>query len=310
MTYTGLADRAALVQRDMANTVAEFRPAKARTLATFESGRSVNAQLAGYQIPYWKNHAHGSGTTNPLSTASGSTSYRKSVKQTTGAMYGGPAFRYMNIYLQADVLKDMESGKIPDSYIQERRRRIETFMMKKNWAAIGDGTGTIAIVNGNAAGSTITCLASNVGRGTSKGVFRLKMSDASDPLWYSAIEQVGFTEQARFYVTAILSETTCTAVFTGGVGLITDVDDTDHIVEYATGWNKEMIGLAGHISDQNRIYQGADTSVDTFLKNPKVPGGSAAPTPTMVDSAKNIAMTRGNNLEGRNGLLGHISQVC
>lgn len=305
MTYTGLQERAALVQRDMVTTVQEFRPRKAKTLASFESGRSKMAGLAGLQIPYWKDHAHGSGTVSPLT---GGTSYRKSVKQRTGAMFAGLAFRYMNMWLEATVLKDMENGKINDSYIQERRRRIETYMMKKNWASIGDGSGTIAVVSGSpAAGTTLTCLADNSARGTSKGVFRLKESTSADPLWYSSINPATDTEVARFFVTAILSATTCTVDFTGGVGAITDLDDGHKIVEYATGWYKEIVGIGGHISDANRIYQGADTSVDTFLKNPSIDGGNVNVTPTMVDSAKNIALTRANIESGRDGLMAHIT---
>ena len=305
MAFTGFADRAATIQRDMDTTIREFRPRKARTLATFESGRSKLAGMAGITIPYWPAHAHGGGTVSPIT---GDTSYRKSIKQTAKAMFAGLAYRYMNIYLEATVLKDMENGKINDSYIQERRRRIDTYLMEKNWAAIGDGTGTIAVSGASpVAGTTVTLLADNSARGTSKGAYRLQVSTIADPIWYSAIDPALDTEQARFFVTAKLTETTVTVDFTGGVGLITDVDAGDKIVDFRYGWKKEIIGIGGHISDQNRIYQGADTSVDTFLKNPVVDAASTAVTPTMIDAAKNIAMTRANNLDARNGLIAHLT---
>lgn len=287
----------------MDNTVRSYRPAKARTLATFEEGtRKKTAGMAGYQIGYWRDYAQGSGTNSPLE---GDNSFIKSTKQSSGAMYAGVAYRYMNIYLHSDILTDMKNGKIPDSYIKERRRRIKTYMMEKNWAAIGKGDGQVARA-ASAAGTTLTCTATN-GRGLSKGVMRLFVSTAEDPIWYSAINDTTDAEVARFFVTARLTATTCTVNFTGGVGAIADLNTDLAIVKYNTGWKKELIGLNGHVSDDDRIYQGANTADDSFLKNPSVAAGNAAVTPTMVDTAKNIARTRSNDENGRDGFVCHLT---
>lgn len=305
MGYTSIQDRAALVQREMAQSVAELRPAKARTLATFEQGtRTKQGSMIGYQIPFWRDYAHGSGTNSPLE---GDNSFARSNRERSGAMFAGIVYRYMNIWLHADILRDMENGKIPDSYIKERRRRIATYQMKKNWAAIGDGTGAIAHIL-SAAGTTLTLAATNAARGTSKGSFRLAVSDISDPLYYSAYNTTTNAEVARFFVTAKNSLTTAEVDFTGGVGNIAALNVAGlKVVEYRTGWMKEIIGIGGHISDQSRIYQGADTSLDSFLKNVGVDGGAAAPTPTLIDSMKNINMTRGEDMGGRDGFIAHIT---
>jgi hypothetical protein len=303
---TGLPERAAIVQREMSQTVKKFRPEYARTLATFQEGtRKKTARLAGLQIGYWKDHAHGQSWYSPVA---GDTSFKKSTKQKTGAMFAGIVFRNMNIYLEAHVMQDMERGYIPDSYIQERQRRIATHMMKKNWAAIGDGTGAIAAVSG-ATGTTITCLANNSARGTSKGVFRLKVSDSTDPLLYDAVNPATDAVVATFYITAKPTSTTATAVFTVGNAAAMDVN-TYKICESGS-WKKEITGLAGHISDSaSRIYQGADTAVDEFLRNESVDAGNAALTPTSIHAAKQVMMTRGNTSTDEDfGYLCHISQI-
>jgi hypothetical protein len=302
MAETGFAERASLVQRDMVSTVRQFRPAKARTLATFkENTRSKEARLAGLQIPYWKDHAHGSGVNAPII---GDTSFKKSIKQESGAMYAGVAFRYMNFYMEATVMRDMQRGYIPDSYIKERQRRIGTHMMKKNWAAIGDGTGTIAVVASAGAG-VLTCTADNAGRLRSKGSFRLKTSSAADPLLYDAVNATTDAVVATFYVTAKPSTTQANVTYTFGDNTALNVAGL-RICE-SGWWKKEMIGIAGHISDANRIYQGADTAVDDFLKNPNVDGGNAAVTPSAVHSAKGIMMTRANAEESDFSFLCHLT---
>lgn len=303
MAVTHLAERASIVQRELRDTVGRMRPERARTLATFEtSTRSKQARLAGLQIGYWKDHAHGQSWISPVA---GDTSFKKSTKQKTGAMYVGPVFRNMNFYLEKTILKDMQRGFIPDSYIKERQRRIDTHMMKKNWAAIGDATGTIASVS-SASGSTITCLADASARGTSKGVFRLKVTDSTDPLLYDAINPATDAVVATFYITAKPTSTTATAVFTAGNAAAMNVN-TYKICESGS-WKKEMNGIAGLISDStSRIFQGADVSVDEFLQNPAVSAGAAVVTPTMVHTAKSIMLTRANKSAAEDYDFGYIA---
>lgn len=303
MAVTGLGERAAIVQRELAQTVQRFRPEKARTLATFEQGRTETARLAGRQIGYWKDHAHGQSWYSPLAN---DTSFKKSTKQNTGAMFVGVVFRNMNFYMEFHIMKDMAAGFIPDSYIKERQRRISTHMMKKNWAAIGDATGAIAAVS-SASGTTITCLADNSARGTSKGVFRMKVSGSSDPLLYDCVDPATDTVKATFYITAKPTNVTATAVFTLGNAAAMNAN-TYKICESGS-WKKEMNGLAGLISDStSRIFQGADVSVDEFLVNPSVSAASAVVTPTMVHSAKSVMLSK-CNMDGSDdfGFLAHTT---
>ncbi len=309
--YNALSDMAALVQRDMVQQVKRARPAKARTLATFTQGtRKKVAGLAGIIIPFIRSFAEGSSNYNPNV---GDTSFHKSTKEQFGAMYGGVVFRSMHLDFEASIGLDMERGKIPDSYIEQRKRAIDTYMMEKNWAAIGPGSGAVAYSSGTASGTTLTVLASNpgtaTGRGFSKGVFRLFTSTSENPIYYSAINTSTGLEVARFYITAKLSSTTCTVNFTGGIGAITDLAVANlAIVKTKTGYLKEMIGLGGHISNASSgIYQGADRAVDTWLQCMAVDGGNGAPTPTLIDSLKNIGMTRNNNMNGRKGFICHIT---
>ncbi|HXG84767.1 MAG TPA: hypothetical protein VNI84_12155 [Pyrinomonadaceae bacterium] len=288
MAVTGLQERASLVQRDLVSTVARFRPERARTLATFEEGtRSKTARLAGIQIPYWKDHAHGQTWYNPLAN---DTSFKKSIKQQSGAMYAGVAFRNMNFFMEDHIMLDMQRGFIPDSYIEERARRIDTHMMKKNWAAIGNGTGAIAFVISSAAG-LLTCAADNAARGRSKGSFRIKTSTVDDQLLYDVVNTATDTVVATFYCVSKPSGTQANVIFTFGGDLALAANMA--ICENGS-WKREMLGLGAHISDENRIYQGVDTSVDDFLKNPSVNAGNAAVTPTTIFTAKGIMQTRGN----------------
>lgn len=295
MAVTGISERGAIIQREMTQTVAKFRPQKARTLATFEEGRKKQGRLAGIQIPYIRGYAHGQTWNNVFV---GDVSYKKAIKETTGAMFAGVAFRSMNMYMNKDILRDMERGYIPDSYIAERGRRIATHMMKKNWAAIGDGTGSIAVVASCAAG-VLTCTADNTARGRSKGSFRLKPTTADDPLLYDAVNPTTDAVVATFYVTSKPSGTQANVVFTFGDA--TALNSPGLRICEKDSWKKEMLGIGAHISDANRIYQGVDTSTDDFLKNPAIDAGNAAVTPTAFASAKGVAQTRGN-MDSQDGI--------
>lgn len=305
MAATHLAERASIVQRDMVQTVRRFRPERARTLATFQEGtREKQARLAGLQIGYWKDQAHGQSWYSPVA---GDTSFKKSTKQKTGSMYAGVVFRNMNMYMEDHIMLDMERGFIPDSYIKERRRRIGTHMWKKNIAAIMDGTGTVAAVSG-ASGSTLTCLADNSARGTSKGVFRIKISDSTDPLLYDVVDPATDTVVATFYATAKPSSTTATVTFT--LGSATTANANTYKVCESGSWKKELTGIAGHISSStSRIYQGADVAVDDFLRNEAVDASNATVTPTAVHTAKGIIMTKCNETEDQFPFIGHISWI-
>lgn len=304
MAVTHLAERAAMVQRDLNQTVVQMRPTKAKTLATFEQGtRKKTAQLAGIQMAYWQQRANGQTWYNPLSA---DFSFKRSTKQTSGAMYAGVVFRNMNFTMEEHIQKDMERGFIPDSYLQERARRIGTHMWKKNKAAIHDGTGGLAKVASDASGSTVTLLADNSARGTSKGNHFLQVSTADDTLLYDAVDATD-TVVATFWISA---KPTSTTVTTGGftVGAITDVDTGDWICESGS-WKKEMWGIGYHISDStSRIYQGADVAVDTFLQIDSVDNGNQVPTPTSIHAAKSILLTKCNNETfGEIPFVGHIT---
>lgn len=306
MADTRLPDRAAIVQRDMKTTVARFRPQKARTLQTFEQGtRKETARLAGIQIPYFKDRAHGQTWYNPIA---GETSFKKSTKETTGAMYAGVAFRNMNIYLEDHMLKDMERGFIPDSYIKERRRRIETHMEKKNWASIGDGNVAqgLAIVSSATGGGLVTCANDNNARGRSKGSYRLSVTTSDDPLYYDAVNTGTDTVVATFYVSSKPAATTFQAAgYT--VGNAAALNVAGLLIVESGSYKKELIGIGGHISDASRIYQGADTTTEEYLKNMSLDASDGAITPTLVHSAKGILQTRMNDEQAADNMIAHLT---
>jgi hypothetical protein len=289
---TGLPERASIVQKDLVEKVTKFRPSKARTLATFEEAtRKKTARLAGIQMGYWKDHANGQTWYSPIT---GATSMKKSTKQKTGAMYAGVVFRNMNFWMEKHIMKDMERGFIPDSYIEERERRIETHMWKKNWAAIGNGTGAIGIVS-SASGTTVTLKADNSARGSSKGTFRLQITDSTDTLLYDAINASGAVV-ATFYVTAKPTTTTATVVFT--VGNAAAMNTAGFLIVESGSYNLELNGIGYHNSDSaSRIYQGADAAEDAFFRNLSIDAGNVAVTPTAIHSAKGAMMTRCNESE-------------
>lgn len=303
---TGLPERAAMVQREMSQTITKFRPTKAKTLMTFEEGtRSKTGRMAGIQTTYLRDYSHGQTWYSPIANDN---SFKRSLKERFGAMFIGLAYRNMNMTIEGHIQLDMKRGFIPDSYIKERRRRMETHVMKKNWAAIGDGTGAIAAVS-SASGTTVTCLADNSAWGTSKGVFRLKMNDPTDPLLYDAINPATDAVVATFYVTAKPTSTTATVVFTVGNAAAMNVN-TYKICETGS-WKKEMNGIGGLVSDSTtRIFQGADVAVDEFLRNESVDAGNAVLTPTSIHTVKGVMMTKANNdTDYEYPYVGHISQI-
>lgn len=304
MAANSLQDMAAIVQRDMDEAVLSHRPAKGRTLMTFEQSiRRKKGRLAGYQIGYWRDFAHGQTWYNPLA---GDFSFKRSTAQKTGAMWVGVAFRNMNITLENHVQLDMASGAIPDSYIKERRRRIATYTMKKNWEAIGNGDGTVAMV-GSASGTTLTALLDGSARGSSKGVFRLAISLAADPIYYECIN-ASDAVVAKFFITAKSSATQATMDFTGGSGNAAAMNTSGFRIVEAGSFKKAMTGIGYHHSDStSRIYQGASVADDPFLINASVDMSAAAVTPTAIHTLKGMVQTAANAPESEFPFVGHLS---
>lgn len=301
---TSLADRASMVQRDMDNNVKLFRPQRARTLSTFKQGtRKKNARLAGIQIPFWTTLSHGQTWNNPHA---GDTSYKKSIREKSGAMYAGVVFRNMNMYLEEHMQRDLKKGYIPDSYLEERARRIGTHMWKKNIGAIGDGRGILAIVDSSSSG-LMTLAFDNTARMRSKGSFRLQVTDSEDPLYYDAVNLSSHAVVATFYISSKPSGVTAQAAgFT--VGGNSDLNSAGLGIVESGSYNKEIIGIAGHISDSSsRVYQGASMADYPFLRNPSVDGGGVAVTPTAIHSAKGVLQTRANSASADEGYVCHLS---
>lgn len=289
-TPTTLQEASALVQQDLPDKVAKLKPTKARTAqSTIKGGRKMQGQLAGIRIPFLRNLGHGQTWPSPVT---GDYNYKGSLPEEFSAMFAAPVSRVMNMTMEKNHLRDMERGKIPLSYIDERERRIGVHMLKLNWGFIGKGDNGVAEVL-SAAVATVTCKLVNTARGQSKGSLRVFTSTAAKPLYYDGVNPATNTVVATFWSDTKPAPNTFTV---GGftVGNIAALNVAGLRICESGSWMREIMGYGGHIDDTTRIWQGANTGDDPGLNAKSIDAGNSTPTPTMIRDGKNVLTTRSN----------------
>lgn len=298
---------AAAVQAEMQQSIVTLKQQRCPTLTSFKSGpgaRGKSGSLAGLEIPYAKNLPHGD---TALDVVSGVTSFNEMVAYQTDKMYVGLTQTGFTVEYEHFAQNDASTGNNPMSKSHMRERVMQTYYQHQNWYRWGLGDGALAVVaSGGGGGSgTITFANDNTAVGRSKGSLRLAVSPgttAGKRVLYESYTRSTDTKTATFYITSKASTTTAVIVVTDG-GTVVAGD----IIVKAGHYKRVPYGLAYHISPTGRMYQGANTAVDTFLNSRGVDGGNAAINPTVIDTAKGALEVRANKSDAREKRICHLS---
>lgn len=296
---------AAATQAEMRKSVVQQKHQYAKTRASLTSGsgaRSEAGQLTGLEIPYYRGVPHSSTALDPIS---GSTSFGAFIPPPTDKMYVGLSFMGFTVEWEHFHEIDAGRGKLPETRFTQRDKVMRTYMQHANWYAIGIEYGTLAVVSVGGGSGTITFTNDNTAKERSKGSIRLAVSHnttAGKRILYESYTTSTNTKTATFYITAKASATTATVVVTDGGTLV-----AGDVIVKAGHYRRVPYGLGYHINQAPRIYQGADTSVDTWLNSRRVAGGSATINPTLIDTAKLALDVRANDNTARKKRVAHLT---
>lgn len=308
MSYPNIADNyAAAVQAEMRKSVIQMKEQIAPTRNSFKTGagaRGEAGRLAGLEIPYYQGVAHGDTALDPVT---GSNSFERFVAPVANKMYVGLAFMGFTVEYEHFHETDAQRGLLPETRMSQRNNTLQTYMQHQNWYSIGPGTGALAVVatGGGGGSGTITFANDATATGRSKGSLRLAVSwstAAAKRIVYESYTTSTDTKTATFYITSKASATTAVVVITDGGTIVAG----DIIVK--KGHYKQVpYGLGYHIQSGSRLYQGASTSSDPFLASRGVSAGSAAITPTVIDTAKLALEVRANDNTARKKRVCHLT---
>jgi len=276
------------------------------TKSSFKSGTGARGEagsLVGLEIPYKQGVVHGE---TALDVLAGVTSFERMYAPTVNKMYAGLTQTGFTVEHEHFHQKDAARGMLPETRQDLRDQAMRTYLQHHNWYSIGEGDGALAVVaSGGGGGSgTITFANDNTARGRSKGSLRLAVSAftaVGKRVMYQSYTKSTDTLTATFYITAKASATTATVVVTDAGTLVAG----DIIVKYGH-YKRVPWGLGYHISETPRIYQGANTAIDTFLNARRV-NAAGAITPTIIDTAKGALQTRANNADARKNRVCHLT---
>jgi hypothetical protein len=308
MSYPNLLENySAAVQAEMRKSVIQQKEQSAPTRNSFKAGsgaRGEAGRLAGLEIPFYQGVPHGSTALDPLA---GTTSFEQFVAPTIDKMYVGLAF--LGFTVENEHFHDIDGAKglLPDDKFSQRDKVMKTYMWEQNCYAIGKGNGALAVVaaGGGGGSGTITFANDNTARGRSKGSIRLATSwstTAGKRVMYESYTESTDTLTATFYITSKASATTAVIVVTDG-GTVVAGD----IVVKKGHYKKVPYGLGYHFDSSSRQYQGASTSTNPQLKSREIAAGSAAPTPTMIETAKLALDTRANDNGAKKKRSAHLT---
>jgi hypothetical protein len=306
MSYRNIVENdSAAVQAEMRKSVISLKQQKSPNLTSYKSGRGARGEagrLAGLEIPFAPNVAHGS---TAMDTYSGATSFERYVPSTTEKMYVGLAQTGFTVEWEHFHEKDASRGHLPKTRYEQRDEVMATYMQEHEWYNIGRGDGGLAIVTVGGGSGTITLAYDNAARGRSKGSIRLAASPGTttgERIEYESYNPATDAKTATFYITSKPNTTQAVIVVTdaGTVGV------NDVIVKKGH-YKRVPFGMGYHFSDTPRFYQGANTTLHPYLNTRRVNGGNALVNPTVMDTAKGATQIRANNPNARQNRVCHIS---
>jgi len=290
--YTDLPDTQ---RQHIADTVKTIREYMTPTLDSFtKSARTVAGGQQGYQIPFFVSDY---GQNSYLAPGATGNSFMQPIAPTSQSMWVGLAYQGKAMYTDGIFLDTMDKKESLIKEAQLRELAIENFMKHQNYYAIGDnyGYGILAVTTSNTGGTFTGTTAASTVAGYTKGAHRLVKGVTYDVVDESSFAVVGtMTPTANGTNSATVTCTTTGSVNNSGA----------FIVEQGA-FNKVPRGLAYLINNNDRIFQGLDTTDIVEFNSSFVDLNGSALTSATINTLKTKVQVRLNepNKEG-------FSRIC
>lgn len=287
VTYTDLPDTQ---RQHIADTVKTIREYMTPTLDSFtKSNRKIMGGQQGYQIPFFtSDYAQNSA----LSPGASGNSFAQPIAPVSESMWVGLAFQGKAMYTDGIFLDTMDQKESLISEADLRELAIENFMKYQNYYAIGDnyGYGIVAVVSSVTGGVFTGTTAAQLTAGFTKGAHRLVKN-----VTYDIVDEVSFAVVGTITPTANGTNSATVACTSTG----SPNNANAYVVEQGF-FNKVPRGLAYLINNNNRIFQGLDTTGLVEFNSSVVDLNGAALTSATINTLKTKVQIRMNtpNKEG------------
>lgn len=293
--YTDLPDTQ---RQHIADTVKTIREYMTPTLDSFtKSARTVAGGQQGYQIPFFVSDY---GQNSYLAPGATGNSFMQPIAPTSQSMWVGLAYQGKAMYTDGIFLDTMDKKESLIKEAQLRELAIENFMKHQNYYSIGDnyGYGILAVTTSNTGGTFTGTTAASTVAGFTKGAHRLVKGVTYDVVDESSFAVVGtMTPTANGTNSATVTCTTTGSVNNSGA----------FIVEQGA-FNKVPRGLAYLINNNDRIFQGLDTTDYVEFNSSAIDLNGSSLTSASINTLKTKVQIRQNepSKEGFNRI-GHLT---
>ncbi len=281
VTFTDLPDTQA---QQIKQTVATIREYMTPTYDSFEktsrtrTGGQQGFQMAFFVTDYGQNSYLGPGANN--------NSFAAPVAPTSQSMWVGLAYPGKAMYTDGIFLDTMDTKASLIKNAQLRDLAIENYMKHLNYYAIGDnyGYGILAVTVSNTGGTFTGTTAASTVAGFTKGAHRLCQG-----VTYDVVDESSFAVVGTMTPTANgTNSNTVTCTTTGSVN-----NANSYVVEQGA-FNKVPRGLAYLINNNDRVFQGLDTTGYKEFNSSAVDLNGSAITSATVNTAKTKVQIRMN----------------
>lgn len=293
--YTDMPDTQ---RQHIADTVKTIREYMTPTLDSFtKSNRTIVGGQQGYQIPFFVSDY---GQNSYLSPGATGNSFQQPIAPVSQSMWVGLAFQGKAMYTDGIFLDTMDKKESLINEAQLRELAIENFMKYQNYYSIGDnyGYGIVAVVTSVTGGVFTGTTAAQLTAGYTKGAHRLVKG-----VTYDIVDESSFAVVGTITPTANgTNSATVTCTSTGSP------NNANAFVVEQGAFNKVPRGLAYLINNNNRIFQGLDTTGIVEFNSSAVDLNGSALTSASVNTLKTKVQIRMNepNKEGF-GRIGHLT---
>jgi len=290
--YTDLPDTQ---RQHIADTVKTIREYMTPTLDSFtKSARTVAGGQQGYQIPFFVSDY---GQNSYLAPGSTGNSFMQPIAPTSQSMWVGLAYQGKAMYTDGIFLDTMDKKESLIKEAQLRELAIENFMKHQNYYSIGDnyGYGILAVTTSNTGGTFTGTTAASTVAGHTKGAHRLVKG-----VTYDVVDESSFAVVGTMTPTANGTNSATVACTTTG-----SVNNSGAFIVEQGAFNKVPRGLAYLINNNDRIFQGLDTTDIVEFNSSVVDLNGSAITSATINTLKTKVQIRLNepNKEG-------FSRIC
>lgn len=294
--YTDLPDTQ---KQQIDNTVKVIFERLTPTLDSFTKNTKVQSGgQQGWQIPFIVSDY---GQNSYLSPGATGNSFAQPIAPTSQSMWVGTSYQGAVMYTDGTFLDTMDKEASLISEAKLRDIRMRNFLKHQNYYSIGDnyGYGILAVTTTNTGGTFTGTTAAQLTAGYTKGAQRLIKG-----VTYDVVDESSFAVVGTMTPTANgTNSATVTCTTTGSV------NNSGAFVVEQGAFNKVPRGLAYLINNNDRIFQGLDTSTISEFNSSAVDLNGSAITSATINTLKAKVQIRTNmQTKEEFARIGHLPQ--